>query len=506
MKRKMGSYLINIAPDLATKTFSSMSDQNRISTMLLEEKEHTILLLERLIVLLADAIDLGSPDKLVEQVKELARSRAARGILLPFALERIRGVRKLILESCKSFADGFIEHLDGWHEFYEMQLRIYEYVDIILDTYEKAYYTTEIEREPIQDNAILVAQQRLTEVAEQELVQLVLQSNDIAVIMIDRELRVIEVNYSFAELMKVQRETILGQDIDEIFRPRDDQRFVQWVIERGHSGHYVTEYHGEWLTVSTSPIYHDGQLWGAIAVMRNITENKKYEAELTRRESLAAVGQLAAGMAHEIRNPLTSIKGFIQLLREQFVSEKAETYFSVVLTEIERIDGLLNDVLVLARYRDDKMTAERFPLMEEVYGVIRLLEPESIRRGIRLELNDAAGGLYVHGHRARIKQAILNILKNSLEALATKGSVIQVNTFSSINEVVITVEDDGPGLSHEVKMNLFVPFYTTKSEGTGLGLSTTQRIVMDHGGAIFADNSTALGGARFEVRLPISFT
>ena len=89
-------------------------------------------------------------------------------------------------------------------------------------------------------------------------------------------------------------------------------------------------------------------------------------------------------MAHEIRNPLTSIKGFIQLLREQMETDGNQSYFSVILTEIERIDGLLNDVLVLARYRDDKIVAERFLVMEEVLGVIRLLEPESIRRGIRL--------------------------------------------------------------------------------------------------------------------------
>jgi len=88
--------------------------------------------------------------------------------------------------------------------------------------------------------------------------------------------------------------------------------------------------------------------------------------------------------------------------------------------------------------------------------------------------------------------------------LLTQGNLVVVSVFSSINEVVITVEDNGPGLSEISKQNLFVPFYTTKQEGTGLGLSTTQRIIVDHGGEIFADNSPKLQGARFEIRLPLA--
>nr|WP_254223143.1 ATP-binding protein [Brevibacillus parabrevis] len=306
------------------------------------------------------------------------------------------------------------------------------------------------------------------------------------------------------EQFAVKREQIIGKNIDEAFLPHESERFVQWVVERGQSGHYMAEYNSKWTTVSTSPIFYMGEMWGAIAVLRNITENKRYEEELNKREALAAVGQLAAGMAHEIRNPLTSIKGFIQLLREQGNSARSESYFSVILTEIERIDGLLNDVLVLARYRDDKIVSERFLVLDELYGVIRLLEPEANRRGIKLELDITPGEWYVFGYRSRIKQAILNIMKNAFEALLTQGSVVRVTVYASISQVVIVVEDNGPGLSPACLENLFVPFYTTKQEGTGLGLSTTQRIIADHGGEIFAENSPRLNGARFEIRLPLS--
>ena len=141
--------------------------------------------------------------------------------------------------------------------------------------------------------------------------------------------------------------------------------------------------------------------------------------------------------------------------------------------------------------------------MEELSGVIRLLEPEANRRGIKLELQIAHGAWYIYGYRSRIKQAFLNILKNAFEALSNGGSLVRITVIASIHRIVITVEDDGPGMSDETLQNLFIPFFTTKQEGTGLGLSTTQRIITDHGGEIFAGNSSDLKGARFEIRLPL---
>jgi signal transduction histidine kinase len=343
----------------------------------------------QLINLLAEAIETGNVAKVEQEVRELAEWCAAQKVPITLTLERIRGMRRLILSRCSDYVSTFIQTLEEWHQYYEIEREIGDYVD----TMYHAFIDTYLNEQKCRRNG----------------------------------------------------------EADNI------------------------------------PVDH-----------------QKIQEEMSKREALAAVGQLAAGMAHEIRNPLTSIKGFIQLLREQTSSDVTEPYFSVILTEIERIDGLLNDVLVLARYRDDNLVPERFQVMEEVCAVIRLLEPESNRRGIRIELTNNTSDLYVYGYRPRIKQAILNILKNSLEAMVSKGSLVQVTVEATVDQAVITVEDDGPGLSSEVKKNLFVPFFTTKQDGTGLGLSTTQRIVIDHGGEIFADNSPQLGGARFEVRLPIS--
>ncbi|MEJ8548609.1 two-component system sensor histidine kinase NtrB [Brevibacillus borstelensis] len=504
MKKRIRKHLTSLAPELAAKTYGFLSDHNRISALILEDRSYTLSLLERFILSLIEYIFTGDRLKVEKKAREIAIHRSKQGISLACVLERIRLCRDILLDQMERDAHHFISTEEERLELYQVRLDLYQFVDSLLDLFIHIFESEEFQREQDKLQASSAAREHFSEVAEQELVQLVLQSTDIAVLIIDRNLRIIEANYSFAELQQVERQQIIGTNIDETFRPRENERFVQWVIERGQSGHYVAEINGILTTVSTSPIYHKGELWGAISVLRNITDSKRYEEELTKREALAAVGQLAAGMAHEIRNPLTSIKGFIQLLREQTETIQNTSYFSVILTEIERIDGLLNDVLVLARYRDDKISAERFLIMDEVLGVIRLLEPESNRRGIRLELNWSGDEWYIYGYRARIKQAVLNILKNAMEALTTKGSMVEVSVYASINQVVLTVEDDGPGLEEKVLKNLFVPFYTTKPDGTGLGLSTTQRIILDHGGEIFAENSLRLGGARFEARLPIS--
>ncbi|MGG1661203.1 two-component system sensor histidine kinase NtrB [Brevibacillus sp. NRS-1366] len=504
MKNRIRKNLTNLAAALAAKTFSCLYDDTDISVSFFETREKTEAFLVNFIRRLADIVETEDISSLDRESKEFAFYCSNCAVRLSYVLKSIRTCRDIIVDEMNKDTSSLLYAEREQKEFLIAQLLIFKAADHMMALIEKVFHQTD-QGQAVEDTLFIPSHaENIAEVAEQELVQLVLQSSDIAVLMINRDLTVIEANHALSLLVGAERNQVIGKNIDAAFRPHDSERFLQWVVEKGQSGHYVAEYNGKWTTVSTSPIYHKGELWGAIGVLRNITESKRYEEELSKREALAAVGQLAAGMAHEIRNPLTSIKGFIQLLREQGESSRNDSYFSVILTEIERIDGLLNDVLVLARYRDDNIVSERFLLLDELYGVFRLLEPEANRRGINLELQLAQGEWHVFGHRPRIKQAILNILKNSFEALLTKGNLVLVTVFASINEVVITVEDNGPGLSEVCKQNLFVPFYTTKQEGTGLGLSTTQRIIVDHGGEIYADNSPKLHGARFEIRLPLS--
>jgi two-component system, sporulation sensor kinase A len=504
LKNRICSDLMNQAPEMAAKAVNMLSHLSLISTALLEGQERVEKMLLRLIHCLVEAVNTGEQCAVHNKMRAVAHSSVLKGAPLLILIEPLRACRDVILErlqdqAAENEANGTVSQ-----HFTEIQLSMYQLVDTLTFQIVKAYHAarTEGEASPSLDFAKKPQVEDFSKLVEEGLAQLVLQSSDMAVLMIDRNYKIREINNLYAEMFNIDRESYIGRQIDEVFGADENTQYLRWVIEKGESGYYMFENEGKWMTVSTSPIYFKDEVCGAIAVIRNISDTKRYEEEISKQEALVAVGQLAAGMAHEIRNPLTSIKGFIQLLREHADHEHRDSFYSVILMEVERIDGLLNDVLVLARYRDDQIVLEPFPVMDELLGVIRLLEPEANRRGIKLELLFDEGGWFVQGHRARIKQAFLNILKNAFEAIQNKGKLVQVNVQATARDVVFTIEDDGPGLTEESKKNLFIPFYTTKPEGTGLGLSTTQRIIIDHGGMIYASNSPELGGARFEVRLP----
>lgn len=486
---------------LAEQTIAVLPEQSRIMTLLVGDIEHTYSVIIELIHALIDSIESGNSDELLRKAQQLSLSNAKGKVPIRHTFEQIRQFRQLLLSEIQKYGES-LTNVEQWKELLSLQQIIHEQIDLFAETYIGSYEQADkgisSEGEPFPEY-----DRWFKDVVWNELSRLVMLSREIGVLIIDKNLIIQEVNLALTKLLNVDRGEILGHNIDDIFQPQKNHRFIQRVVERGEHGHYVAEFSGRWFTISTRPLYLHDELWGVIVVVRDLTHYKALEEELSKREALASVGQLAAGMAHEIRNPLTSIKGFIQLIQEQSTTKQHDSYYSVILAEIERIDGLINDVLVLARYRDDKIVLENFQVIEEVIGVVRLLEPETNRHNITIELKVDAVNTRIHGYRARIKQVFLNLLKNALEALVDHGTTIYVNVFTTNDHVVVTVEDDGPGIPPNLIKHLFVPFFTTKSEGTGLGLSTSQRIVTDHGGRIFANNSENYGGARFEVRLPL---
>lgn len=501
MKEVIGSILRKKSVAIVEQTITSLFEQDSFRTMQVDDARQTHFTFIELIHSLVDALETGNPLDLMKKAHALFRSRMSRNIPVRFFLSAISQLRRAFSAEITQVGDTLSTPKE-YRELLAIQQTIHQYLDQLNEIVVHTADPVETEL-AVTSQKFLTYEQSLFDIVGQELARIMMESEDIAVLIIDKNLQIIEANPALAKLVHVDRDRIIGGNIDDMFKPHEHQRFIQWVIEHSKSGNYVAEIAGKWTTISTRPIFLSGGLWGAIAIIRDMTSYKLLEDELNKREALASVGQLAAGMAHEIRNPLTSIKGFIQLLREQMGANQSHPYFSVILTEIERIDGLINDVLVLARYRDDQLVSEDFQLIEEVVGVIRLLEPELNRHGITINLKVDTSNTWVHGYRARIKQVFLNLIKNALEALVEKGTTIYVSVFRTINQVVVRVEDDGLGIPHQAKDHLFVPFFTTKSEGTGLGLSTSLRIVADHGGEIFADNSVHYGGACFEVRLPL---
>jgi diguanylate cyclase (GGDEF)-like protein len=215
-------------------------------------------------------------------------------------------------------------------------------------------------------------------------------------------------------------------------------------------------------------------------------------------EKLSAVGQLAAGLAHEIRNPLTSIRGFIQISAAE--SEAVKKWESIILPEIDRINDLLKQFLKLSESRPVKVS--RFSLDQLMRDVASLLEPKALLLGHELVMVSPGEEVELEADAEQIKQVLINLIQNGFEALPDKGTV-QVRWQVEENRVHIEVEDNGNGIKPEHLSRVFEPFFTTKDEGTGMGLSVCYQIITQHGGQIHV-TSTPGRGTVFHIHLPLA--
>ncbi|MDQ0218457.1 PAS domain S-box protein [Peribacillus cavernae] len=210
-------------------------------------------------------------------------------------------------------------------------------------------------------------------------------------------------------------------------------------------------------------------------IIKDITGQKKTEEQLQNAEKLSIVGQLAASIAHEIRNPLTAIKGFAQFLTE----DKSSHYGEVILNELERIEGIVNDLLVLAKPESNNL--QQVNLINVVKSVVVLLNSEALISNITIDVKHDQSELIISCEIDKIKQVIINVLKNSIEAMPEGGQII-VSVKKDRNFALIRVQDEGVGIPEERLSKIGEPFFSTKEKGTGLGLMICNRIIKNHGG------------------------
>jgi signal transduction histidine kinase len=237
-------------------------------------------------------------------------------------------------------------------------------------------------------------------------------------------------------------------------------------------------------------------------VQREFKSRQKAEdmrLQLERSHKMSLVGQIAAGMAHEIKNPLASIKGAVEILCDAETSAEDRNEFkSIVLKEVKRINASVTDFLEFARPGQTKM--RRINLAEVIRSSLRQIEPQVGEREVRI-ISDIEDPIMIMGDAEKIHQVLLNLLLNAMDA-SGDGSSITVSLKPNKNEAIISIVDSGEGLSEENAVKVFEPFFTTKSSGTGLGLAIAKNIVERHHGYIGLKNNTE-GGAVAEVRLPL---
>ncbi len=248
------------------------------------------------------------------------------------------------------------------------------------------------------------------------------------------------------------------------------------------------------------------QFTGGIGTVADITKQKQAKLELERSnqqlqmqaQKLAVAGQIAAGIAHEVRNPLTSVNGFLQLMKTQY-PERTD-YFDIIFSEIKRIDFVLSELLVLAK--PQAVHFQEVQLHELLEQVITLLKTNAVLSNIDLKQpfkKQDAGAILADANQ--MKQLFINLIKNAIEAMPEGGS-IYISTEKVLNEWKITIQDEGKGMSEEDIQKIYDPFFSTKKEGTGLGLTICATILKDHHGRM--DVSSELGkGAAFQIYLPV---
>jgi two-component system sensor histidine kinase HydH len=261
---------------------------------------------------------------------------------------------------------------------------------------------------------------------------------------------------------------------------------------------------GESIPLSVSAarlISDDGEDLGAVFILRDLREIKELQERVTRSERLAALGGLAAGVAHEIRNPLSSIKGFAQFfLKKNPPGSQDHKYSEVMIQEVERLDRVISNLLDYAKPKEP--VKEKTSLAAIIHRSIELVKDDATSKKVELVAEIEEDIPSVQVDRDQVTQVLLNIALNGLDAMP-KGGRLVIRCFQEKKSIIVEIEDTGHGISTEELPRIFNPFYTTKKTGTGLGLAIAHRIVENHGGTLSV-KGTGKSGTTFRIVLPRS--
>lgn len=313
-----------------------------------------------------------------------------------------------------------------------------------------------------------------------------------------------ELNEYMLDLMQrhcpeLTREIILSRPASQIFGHSMDQATLsrlQEVLRNRQRSNTRIRVDSRSYHIFTAPLVHEsGVPGGIVMIVQDLTEEEKLRSELDNVERLSLVGQMAAGITHEIRNPMAVVRGFLQLMREKS-PEDLHSYYHIVMEELDRANSIINDFLSLAQTREsDKEPVGLHLVIEEL---VPLIWADANLRGQSVELKLAASIPLLQLNVREIKQLILNLARNAMEAMDAKG-VLTLETRELEDTVQLIIRDTGSGIPQSQLQQLFTPFFTTKSHGTGLGLPLCLSIAERHNGTIRVESEVGKGTAMIVV-------
>jgi two-component system, NtrC family, nitrogen regulation sensor histidine kinase GlnL len=346
----------------------------------------------------------------------------------------------------------------------------------------------------------------------------VLASIEDGVVVLDRAGAVSDLNPAAEQLIGVSAAQAVGLDMDRLFSGS------VWVVElaretlregaarRRGDGPLASRGGEVPVSAACAPMLDAaGTLTGAVLVLHDLTLQRTLEATTRRADRLAGLGTVAIGLAHEIRNPLGGIKGAAQLLRGALHDAELLHCADIIIREVERLDGLVEQLRELAT--PPRLRLESINIHRVLNDVLTLQRQSPGWRDVALRTAFDPSLPAVRGDRAQLTQVFLNLVKNALEALGGTGELAVSSRLDGRFHIrrgserarclSVLIEDSGPGVPEEHQAELFSPFFSTKPRGGGLGLALCHRIVSEHGGTITYEPRTG-GGSSFRVTLPVS--
>ena len=310
---------------------------------------------------------------------------------------------------------------------------------------------------------------------------------------ITKENRILEANQAWHSITSYDNHELIGSSLQKYIKPMTEKRLAS-----GNKIHLKTK-RGELLTVLLSEQVLQLDSSSKLIVLFDITERERYEEELKRLDALNLSGQIAAGIGHEIRNPLTTVRGFMQLFKSKGEFNSYRDQVDLVISEVDRANGIITDFLSVAKPTASKL--ENVVLNDVILSLKPLIEVQAYKEDIEISI-ELGPPKKVPINVNEIKQVILNLANNGIQAM-DKGKTLKLKTFLQEDCYVLSIIDEGVGIPNDLRSKIGTPFFTTKEHGVGLGLSISYKIIENHGANInFITNSKE--GTTFNIFFPLA--
>ena len=316
-----------------------------------------------------------------------------------------------------------------------------------------------------------------------------------AVILLDNTGAIVDSNPQSTLLLSLSESLLIGQTISNVLGILPDFD----PINTPENGEFIWGSQQKIVKFRTRPLLNDDIPTGMLLTLFDISEEKKRSEANVQVAKLSAINEVSAGLAHEIRNPLTTIKGFMQLITPEQWPESFRPYQQLILDEIQSIDHVLNKFILLTSPSAPQM--QQLSLIDTIHASAQLIQPFRLRQSVTLILELSSPCVYVMGDHEQLLQALVSLLNNAIEA-SPKGGKVIIRLVEYESHARISVIDDGPGIPENLRHRVLDPFFTTQANGTGLGLTIAQQIIFAHHGKLHISESILPGGTEAIIDLP----